>query len=181
MKSPLGYPTPSKACKLIKNICTFKHSSREWFYAHFSKALIKIGFSKINFDAGVFIDKTGEVVIAIYVDDLLIFYLSIERKNQISLLLHSKFEMMGTGTANWALENNLIHTNTGIILSQEVYLTCVLLKYAFDESKPVATSTNQQKTGFDRTSPRAQMSNFDFPAQNLVPAPPKCDTSSFGA
>jgi hypothetical protein len=47
--------------------------------------------------------------------------------------------MTETGTANWALGIHLIDTNTGVILSQEAYLKRVLIKYGFDESRPVAT------------------------------------------
>ncbi|KAH0610183.1 uncharacterized protein H6S33_011710 [Morchella sextelata] len=98
-----------------------------------------MGFKKADFDPCVFIHRTGKVVIPIYVDDILIFYWSIERKNRVSLQLHAEFEMTETGTANWALGIHVIHTKTGVILSQEAYLKRVLIKYSFDESRPVAT------------------------------------------
>ncbi|KAH0605694.1 uncharacterized protein H6S33_004151, partial [Morchella sextelata] len=50
--------------------------------------------------------------------------------------------MTETGTANWAIRINLIHTKTGVILSQEAYFKRVLIKYGFNESRPVATPIN---------------------------------------
>jgi hypothetical protein len=115
MKSPPGYPTPGEACRLIKCIYGLNQSSREW-YACLSKTLIKMRFRKADFDPCVFIHKTGEVVIAIYLDDILIFYWSVERNNRVSLQLYAEFEMTETGTANWALGIHLIYTKTGLIL-----------------------------------------------------------------
>ncbi|KAH0604081.1 uncharacterized protein H6S33_007112 [Morchella sextelata] len=98
-----------------------------------------MGFRKVDFDPCVFIHKAAEVVIAIYVDDILIFYWFVKLKNHVSLQLHAEFEKTETVTANWALGIHLIHTKTGMILSQKVYFKCVLIKYGFDESRPVAT------------------------------------------
>jgi hypothetical protein len=47
--------------------------------------------------------------------------------------------MMETGTANWALGIHLIHTKTGIMLSQEAYLKHIPIKYSFHEFRTVAT------------------------------------------
>ncbi|KAH0606528.1 uncharacterized protein H6S33_003362 [Morchella sextelata] len=96
-------------------------------------------FRKVDFDPCIFIHKTGEVVIVIYLDDILISYWSIECKNHGSLQLHAEFEMTETGTVNWTLRIHLLQTKTGVILSHEAYLKCVLIKYGFDESRPVAT------------------------------------------
>jgi hypothetical protein len=138
MKAPPGYPSHGRACRLIKCIYGLKLSSREWD-THLSKMLIKMRFRKADFDSCIFIHKTGEVIIAIHLDDILSFYWSVEHKNCVSLQLHVEFEMTETGIANWVLEIHLIHIKTGVILSQEVYLKCVLIKHGFDESRHVAT------------------------------------------
>jgi hypothetical protein len=75
-----------------------------------------MGFRKVDFNPCVFIHKTGEVVIAIYVDDILIFYWSVGCKNRVSLQLYAEFKMTETATANWALGIYLIHNKTGVIL-----------------------------------------------------------------
>lgn len=138
MESPPACPTPSRVCKQIKCMYSLKQSSREW-YTYFSKVLIKIWFRKADFDPCIFIHKTGEVVIAIYMDNILSFYWSIECKNRVRLPLHSEFKMTETGIANWAPGIHLIQTKTGIILSHKAYLKHLLIKYSFDESWPVAT------------------------------------------
>ncbi|KAH0607847.1 uncharacterized protein H6S33_002881 [Morchella sextelata] len=48
--------------------------------------------------------------------------------------------MTETVTANWALEIYLIHTKTGVMLLQKAYVKRVVIKYSFNESRPLATS-----------------------------------------
>jgi hypothetical protein len=56
-------------------------------------------FRKADSDPRVCIHKTGKVVIAIYVDDILIFPCYVERRNRVSLELQTEFEMTENGTA----------------------------------------------------------------------------------
>lgn len=75
MRLPLGYKvsSPLVVCKLKKSLYGLKQASRQW-YDKLSKTLITKGYSRSANDYSLFIKKssTSMVIIAIYVDDLLV-------------------------------------------------------------------------------------------------------------
>ncbi|KAK8928978.1 hypothetical protein KSP39_PZI017612 [Platanthera zijinensis] len=88
MEQPSGYVAQgeSQMCKLRKTIYGLKPSSRVWF-DKFSKVVSLVGFTRSSADHSLFVRKTtkGLVVLAVYVDDILLIVLS-QRKYALDLL-----------------------------------------------------------------------------------------------
>ena len=90
MEIPEGYILPSgqpahqsegKVLKLLRPLYGLKQSGREWNMKAKSQ-LATMGFRPISSDSCVFLNKSEQTILALYVDDLLIF--SVNRENQYS-------------------------------------------------------------------------------------------------
>jgi hypothetical protein len=72
MKLPSEHRQANKIARLQKCIYELKQASREW-YSKLSLFLKDKDFISAYFDSCVFIHKTEEMIVSVYVDDL-IFY-----------------------------------------------------------------------------------------------------------
>ncbi len=103
MQQPSGFEQkgPSGtflACHLNKVLYELKQAPREW-YATLKVYLISIGYQRIEIDHSVFIHDNG-IIIAIYVDDLLILGPNI---SDIQALKLQRFQMKDLGSIGWYL------------------------------------------------------------------------------
>ena len=82
-------------------------------------------------------------MIAVYVDDLLIFSNKLDAINDLKKDLHARFEMMDLGEVHYCLGIQIIHdhNNRMIQINQTKYIEDVLQRFNMQECKPAATPT----------------------------------------
>src|ERR1700694_675409 len=91
---PPGYQQPGKACKLRKALYGLKQAPRVWFQT-LSKALAEFGFRRSQFDEAVF--YKDNMILAVYVDDILIFGPQKTKIDEVKKQLNQKFKMADLG------------------------------------------------------------------------------------
>ncbi|KAE8822081.1 hypothetical protein HRS9139_10470 [Pyrenophora teres f. teres] len=89
---------PGKVCHLRKALYGLKQAPRIW-YATLKKALQDLGFESLLEDYSVFGNKQQGIIIAVYVDDLLIFCQNQGTISQLKGELSSRFQMSDLGEA----------------------------------------------------------------------------------
>jgi len=89
-----------------------KQASREW-YLKLKGQLKKLGFKKSDADHGVFtkIINRKLFVIAVYVDDFLLFLSNISHIRTVKKDLKRHFEMKDLGEAKWILQMKIERTD----------------------------------------------------------------------
>jgi hypothetical protein len=155
VQQPLGLKNKSagldKVCKLNRALYGLKQAPRVW-YNTLSEYLQELGFKPLDADASVF-HKKG-VIIAIYVDDLLITRKDRKEIDALKQALNHRFKMSDLGLVNFYLDMTVTRdrTNRTLRLGQQAYLTKVLRDFGMEYCKAAATP-------------------MDANGSNLVPAP----------
>ncbi len=121
-----------------KSSLWYKEGPRIW-YQTLAEFLTSCGFCPINADLSVFAKK--EIILGIYVDDLLLVGASRSEIQNIKDSLQKRFCMMHLGSATYYLGMTVIrdHTNRILRLGKLGYFEQVLRTYGMLDSKPVAT------------------------------------------
>jgi len=116
-----------KVCKLRKALYGLKQSPRVW-YDTFAEYLKVLGFVPLSTDFSVFINHKTNIIIALYVDDLLIVGPSKADIAALKLQLHQKFQMTDLGPCCYYLGMAVQRDrpNRVLTLSQENYRQRVL-------------------------------------------------------
>lgn len=144
MEQPEGYGVKGKenyVFKLNKAIYGLKQASKAW-YDMIDKALTDLQFKKSLTEPCVYVksEETGNIIIlAIYVDDILIFSRNGPEKNKLKEELMRKFEMKDLGKATHILGMRLRQEQNKIILDQKNYIHRVLEQFKMTECNPVST------------------------------------------
>jgi hypothetical protein len=106
-------------CKLVKSLYDLKQAPKQW-HDKFDRTLTSIGFVTNEADKCVYyLFGGGEgVFLCLYVDDILIFGMSLELIKEVINFLSQKFEMKDLGEADVILNIKLIKgENGGVTLS----------------------------------------------------------------
>jgi hypothetical protein len=141
MEQPEGFEIGSKeddlVCRLRKSIYGLKQAPRVWNQRirHFLKS---IGFEQTYADPCVYINKGTDIIIAMWVDDLIIFGKDMANINDLKAQLNKEYEMKDLGELNYFLgiqvhrdkERKIIH------ISQSGYNRTILERYGMQTSKP---------------------------------------------
>lgn len=155
MECPPGFSkSVREVWRLNKSLYGLKQAGREW-YKKVKAEFEALGFTRSNADHGVFYknDDGKLVIIAIYVDDMLIFSNSTAARNATKSALSERFEMTDLGEAHWILNMELTRdrANRTLKLSQRQYIETILDRHGMADCKPVATPMvqNQKLTKLD--------------------------------
>ena len=146
MAIPTGLKSPSnnnKVCKLLKSLYGLKQSPRQW-YAKMHEFLVnELKFiSSIN-DPCLYTRHTGSsiLLLALYVDDLLITGSDKAEIREMKKKLSTRFEMKDLGPARVMLgiEIRRDRANRKLFISQQEYAETVLKRFGMEDSKTVTT------------------------------------------
>lgn len=113
-------------CRLNKAVYGLKQDGRPW-NRKLDSFPISIGFNKSRADPCVYV-KQG-LIIAIYVDDFLIFYTDDHILNELRHKLYQKFQMKDVGEARNCLGMRIIRGNDFIEIGQIHYVYVLLQKF----------------------------------------------------
>jgi len=106
MQQPPSFslPTPKHVCKLHQSLYGLHYAGRHW-HAKLSSFLIShnyiLSFADLSFFSKS--DKTQQIVIIVYVDDLVLSGNNIEEINNITKVLHQHFHIKNLGDLTYFL------------------------------------------------------------------------------
>lgn len=134
-----------RVCRLNKAVYGLKQAGRVW-NKKLDGFLTSLGFKCSRCDPCVYV-KEG-MIIAVYVDDLLIFYRNTAELDATRSKLHEKFRMKDIGHAKRCLGIDINQGNGYIELDQSKYILFLLEKFGMAQCKPCKTPSelNQQLT-----------------------------------
>ena len=111
MEQPKGFIVPGKekkVCRLVKSLYGLKQAPKQW-HAKFDQVILANGFKINEYDKCVYIKNVmnHEVIVCLYVDDMLIMSKEIDDINATKSMLSSKFDMKDLGVADFILGSGL--------------------------------------------------------------------------
>ncbi|KAJ0474222.1 putative RNA-directed DNA polymerase [Helianthus annuus] len=143
MEQPPGFVNsshPDYVCKLSKALYGLKQAPRAWFH-RLSTFLLSYGFTCSRADTSLFIlRKDAHIMyLLVYVDDLILTGNDDEILRSFISHLHREFAIKDLGRLNYFLGLEVVHTDTGLFLTQAKYAKDILLRAKLYDSKPVHT------------------------------------------
>ncbi|XP_021721511.1 uncharacterized protein LOC110689087 [Chenopodium quinoa] len=146
MKMPEGMPNPyNLVCKLKKSLYGLKQASRQWF-ARLTLELEKLGFKKSLNDYSLFLKQNDPdiIILAVYVDDIVVTGTNNEAILALKTHLHSVFSIKDLGILHYFLGIEVVHLPQGIILTQRKFYKELISESGFDVSKVAKTPLPQK-------------------------------------
>jgi transposase InsO family protein len=141
MKQPEGYEVKGYehlVCKLNKSLYGLKQAGRQW-YEKIDSELRRMRFDRLATDNCIYIKQTNEytIIIALYVDDLLILSNSMKELRIIKQQLAGSFEMKDLGEARFILGIKIDRNREKKTLSitQTEYVKNVIKNYGMEDSR----------------------------------------------
>lgn len=131
----------NRVCKLNKAIYGLKQAGRQW-NIKLDAALKKHGLKKSVADPCIYYASDLNIIIAIYVDDILIFHRNQNDLIRIKKFLHSNFKMKDLGKAKSCLGMRIDQHRDGIYLDQITYVNDILSRFGMADCKPVGTPSD---------------------------------------
>ena len=143
IEQPEGFVVPGKekkVCKLTKSLYGLKQAPKQW-HAKFDQTMLSNGFKINECDKCVYIKDTPnqEVILCLYVDDMLIMSKDIANIKATKRMLASKFDMKDLGVVDVILGIKILKTPNGLALSQTHYIQKILEKFKFLNFKRAKT------------------------------------------
>ena len=107
-----------KVCRLVKSLYGLNQAPKQW-HAKFDQIMLVNGFKINECDKCVHIKNVmnHEVIVCLYVDDMLIMSKEIDDINATKRMLSSKFDMKDLGVADLILGVRIIKTPQELALS----------------------------------------------------------------
>jgi hypothetical protein len=163
MELPTGYAQNGKHCRLLKTLYGLKQSARQWFNTLVA-ALEKFGLTQLTADSCVFVGGYGDdlIIVAIYVDDILLFGPSPARLAKLKADLSQAFKMTDMGPCEYYLGVHIQRDRVKrtIKISQSSYIKRLLA--AFDLDLPGKSNATPIEKSLD-----ASPSNWNAPTELL--------------
>ena len=121
--------------KLLKSLYGLKQAGRNWYQVLIEFLIKAEGFTMCISDHCVFTKDNGNIMILIYVDDVIISSLNpIDGTNLLSRI-KANFEIGEEGPLDWYIGMNVKDTGNSIELSQSHYIKKAIEKYGYDKNK----------------------------------------------
>ena len=144
MEQPYGYILSGKehlVCKLQKSLYGLKQSPRCWNTA-FREFMMLLQFKQSTADPCIYVKTTDTIIIvAVYVDDLIVMTKTAEEMQQIKASLALHFEMKDLGNFHYCLGISIERDEQHkcLWMHQKQYILNLLKKYGLSDAKIVST------------------------------------------
>ena len=131
-------------CRLNKTLYELKQASRKW-YATLKVYLIFIDYQRIEIDHSVFIHD-NDIIIAIYVNDLLILESNIFDIQALKLLFAERFQMKDLDSIEWYLEMHITRNRAErtLWINQSIYIKRVIELLSMSNCSSTKTSMHHR-------------------------------------
>lgn len=130
MKQPQGFEEKGKEhlhCRLDKALYGLHQSGRVWYF-EIDKVLHNLGFKNFESCNCVYI-LNGNIILALYVDDIVIFGKNQHLINEAIKLLQTKFKIKILGRTRKLLGIEFEDSKTGILIHQHTYINEILNRF----------------------------------------------------
>lgn len=142
MEQPEGYNDGTgRVCKLRKAVYGLKQAGRQW-NIKLDAALKTFGLTKSKMDPCIYFSGDLCLLVAIYVDDFLLFYKDEEKLRAIKDFLNREFQMKDIGPAKNCIGIKIRQGKDFIELDQSNYIKEILERFGMQDSKPVKTPSD---------------------------------------
>lgn len=141
MLPPPGYPSDgSLVCHLNKSLYGLKQAPLCW-NMKINEVLVNAGFARSMSEFGVYCHVSGQSVllVALYVDDLLILSNNARSLKSTKMLLSSHFKMKDLGAVSTFLGMNVSQSAATVSVNLSHYLTGLLDAFQLSNCNPVHT------------------------------------------
>ena len=149
IEQPEGFIVPgneAKVLKLRRSIYGLKQSPRCWNKV-FSDYLEGIGLTQSKADPCIYIKLEPFVILAVYVDDLIIMTKSEDQMMTIKEDLKRGFKMKDLGELHYCLGISIVkdHRRGSMYLHQKQYIKNMLQKFGLQDAKEVSTPSDHNQ------------------------------------
>lgn len=146
VQQPVGFSdNTNRVCKLNKAMYGLKQSSRQW-NSVLNNELLKYGLKRSKVDPCVYVKwRNGALalIVAIYVDDFLLFWKCDDEVRAIKLFLSSAFKMKDMGTAKNCVGLRISRDPIGnYYLDQSIFIQSLLDKFNMADSNAIGTPSD---------------------------------------
>jgi len=135
MKPPPGFdfPSPNLVCKLQTSLYGLKQASRQW-YAKLSDTLRGLSFQHSHNDYSLFHKQTDTsiVLVAVYVDDIVVTGNDAAAITSLKTFLDDKFKIKDLGELNFFLGMEIIKVSNGLVVTQRKLATKLIKEFDCD-------------------------------------------------
>lgn len=128
----------NRVCRLRRSIYGLKQAGRQW-NLKLDEALRKFGLRKSQLDPCVYYTDDLQILIAIYVDDFLLFFKDMNKLQEVKQYLCSTFRMKDMGAVSSCIGMRIRQFNDAIEIDQSIYVKQILDRFGMADSKPVKT------------------------------------------
>lgn len=149
VEQPHGFVQGVLVCRLKRALYGLKQAPRVW-YSVIRDFLKEKGFTAAESDQSVFISADKQLILAIYVDDLLLFGANGAKINVLKKELSSRFRMTDLGDVShyFGMEIRRNREKGTLMLLQTAYLKVVLKRFSMAKCNP---STTPMDSGLPNT------------------------------
>jgi len=141
MKQPEGYGDGTgHICLLIKTLYGLKQAGREWNH-EFDSKMRKCRYARLQSDPCVYVWHIGEdfAIIAVWVDDLLIFATTINLQDKAQTDVEKEWEVTDLGEPQKIIGIEITRTPESIMISSTRYIESILRKEGYEHCNSVST------------------------------------------
>lgn len=135
-----------KVCLLKKSLYGLRQAGRQW-HAKLREALLDFGATPSNGDPCLYYKGQGEdiILIAVYVDDIIIASRNPESITELGRALSSQFHIKDLGRINYCLGIKFNQDNNRVTMNQRGYIIDLLNRFNMTDAKMVSTPTDVNK------------------------------------
>ena len=132
--------TGGKVCLLKRGLYGLRQAGRKW-HEKFDAELRQLGMKPLNADPCVYVANRGSdvVILAAYVDDILLASRNLHWMAEIKRKLGTQFDVKDLGEVRHCLGIEFVKGIREIRISQSKYAEEVLKRFGMENAKPVAT------------------------------------------
>lgn len=159
MVQPECFAKGAKVCCLKKSLYGLKQASRVW-NEKLDSALKSFGMEQSVVDPCIYFKSENGciLIVAVYVDDILIFSNNLKLKNKLKNNLKNNFEMKDIGEVKNILGMQITRNRSKgtISISQEQYIREILCKFNMADCNPVSTPMETKKILSNEMCPKTE-------------------------
>ncbi|XP_015159893.1 uncharacterized mitochondrial protein AtMg00810-like [Solanum tuberosum] len=135
-----------QACRLLKSLNGLKQASRKW-NLKITNTLLSAGFIQSQQDHSLFVLKRNsrQVIIIVYVDDLLITGDDKDLIQEAKCVLHAAFKIKDLGPLKYFSGIEICRSKKGILLCQRKYTLELIAELGLGGCKPTLTPLEQNQ------------------------------------
>lgn len=170
MDQPEGFikkETENKVYRLNKAVYGLKQAAKSWYEKINGVLVKKLKFKKLSSESCVYVyhHKEGYIIIALYVDDIMLFSSRslMNKKEEIKNSLKEEFEMKDMGQASHILGMRITRNENIITLDQSSYIRRILDRFHMSECNP---SQTPMETGLKLKKSETKNCKLDY--RNLI-------------